>query len=174
MCNLKGAHSREFKKSQKHAVIDLMPDQRNTQKTGGTMRLGAYPCIVQTGTRTYDAYGEIVISERHRHRYEVNNDYREDLTQHGMVFSGLSPDGRLVEMIELPRHPWFIAVQFHPELKSRAVRAHPRVRVFVAPAKARLMRLACHLRSIELYIANRRNLSIDFRANRPIERESSA
>ena len=101
---------------------------------GGTMRLGAYPCRVKDGTRAFHAYGAPLISERHRHRYELNNHYRETLAEHGMIFCGLSPDERLVEMIELTEHPWFIGVQFHPEFKSRAQRAHPLFREFVRAA----------------------------------------
>jgi len=89
------------------------------------MRLGAYPCTIVDGTRAHEAYGELNISERHRHRYELNNEYRDILNKHGMVFSGLSPNGNLVEIVELPNHPWFVGVQFHPELKSRAVYGTP-------------------------------------------------
>jgi len=134
-CGLLNANSTEFEKKVKHAVIDLMPEQKKTTEKGGTMRLGAYPCVLQTGTKVYEAYNEIVISERHRHRYEVNNDYRKILEENGMVLSGLSPDKKLVEIIELKTHPWFVGVQFHPELKSRAIRAHPIFREFVKAAK---------------------------------------
>ena len=101
---------------------------------GGTLRLGAYPCILDDTSRAYEMYGKKEISERHRHRYEVNNDYREKLTANGMKLSGLSPDGRIVEMIEIPAHPWFIATQAHPELKSRPNRPHPLFKGFIEAA----------------------------------------
>ncbi len=135
ICKLNGAHSSEFKKNVKHPVIDLMLEQRGVKDKGGTMRLGAYPCILKTNSKAYEAYKKVVISERHRHRYEVNNDYREILEKNGMVFSGLSPDEKLVEIIEIKNHPWFVAGQFHPELKSRAIKAHPMFREFVKAAK---------------------------------------
>ncbi len=136
VCGIADANSREFKKT-KNNVIDLMPDQRNITDKGGTMRLGAYPCILKKGTHAAAAYGSEYISERHRHRYEVNNTYRRVLEENGMILSGLSPDTTLVEMIELPNHPWFVGVQFHPELKSRAVSGHP---LFIAFIKAALAR----------------------------------
>ena len=137
VCGLTGAHSAEFDRRAKHKVIDLMPDQRDVTMKGGTMRLGSYPCILKEGTLAYRAYRKKVVQERHRHRYEVNNQYREILQQHGMVFSGLSPDERLVEIIELPDHPWFLGTQFHPEFKSRAVTGHP---LFISFVKAALER----------------------------------
>ena len=138
VCGMSDAHSSELSQSTTHPVIDLMPDQRGITAKGGTMRLGAYPCrITGTDTFAYRAYGQEEISERHRHRYEFNNDYRQALSQAGLVLSGLSPDGRLVEMVELPHHPWFVGVQFHPELKSRPNRAHPLFREFIAAAMAR-------------------------------------
>ncbi len=137
VCGLTGAHSAEFDRRAKHKVIDLMPDQRDVTMKGGTMRLGSYPCILKEGTLAYRAYRKKVVQERHRHRYEVNNQYREILQQHGMVFSGLSPDERLVEIIELPDHPWFLGTQFHPEFKSRAVTGHP---LFISFIKAALER----------------------------------
>jgi len=130
VCGIKNAHSSEFKKN-KFSVIDLMPDQKNIKDMGATMRLGAYPCIVKEKTQSFKAYQNTYISERHRHRYEVNNKYRNTLTENGMVLSGLSPDRELVEMIELPEKRWFVACQFHPELKSRATKAHPLFREFV-------------------------------------------
>lgn len=130
VCGIKNANSSEFKKN-KFSVIDLMPDQKNVKDMGATMRLGAYPCTIQNGTMAMEAYKVNYISERHRHRYEVNNKFRKRLTDKGMVLSGLSPDRELVEMIELPDHNWFIACQFHPELKSRATNAHPLFREFV-------------------------------------------
>jgi CTP synthase len=130
VCGMKNANSSEFKKS-KYSVIDLMPEQKNIKEMGATMRLGAYPCVIQNNTKAYEAYKTNYISERHRHRYEVNNKFRRRLTDKGLVLSGLSPDKELVEMIELENHPWFVACQFHPELKSRATKAHPLFREFV-------------------------------------------
>jgi CTP synthase len=130
---LEGAHSSEFEPSCEHPVIDLMPDQRDVTDKGGTMRLGSYPAKLAEGSRTREAYGdEPVVYERHRHRFEVNNRYRERLESAGMIFSGVSPDDRLVEFIELADHPWFVATQAHPELKSRPTRPHPLFRGFVA------------------------------------------
>jgi CTP synthase len=135
VCGLDGANSTEFQKRTKHPVIDMMESQKSVKEKGGTMRLGSYPCVIAEGTKAYDAYGKLLITERHRHRYEVNNAYRETLQQHGLVFSGLSPDGELVEMIEIPTHRWFVGVQFHPELKSRVHSVHPLFNAFVAEAK---------------------------------------
>lgn len=134
VCGLAGANSTEFRKTNNN-VIDLMLDQKKVKDMGGTMRLGAYPCAVTKGTKAYAAYRKGLVYERHRHRYEVNNKFREVLAEHGMIFSGVSPDNSLVEMIELPDHPWFVAGQFHPELKSRAVNPHPLFRDFVKAAK---------------------------------------
>ncbi len=134
VCKISSANSKEFRPRGKKLVIDFLPDQRKIKEMGGTMRLGAYPCIITEGSRVHQAYDKIVISERHRHRYEVNNDFRKILAKNGMVFSGLSPDEILVEIIELPDHPWFVGVQFHPELKSRTVQAHPLFREFVKAA----------------------------------------
>ncbi|MCX8057213.1 MAG: CTP synthase [Ignavibacteria bacterium] len=133
VCDLKQANSTEFRKT-KQNVIDLMPDQKKVKDLGGTMRLGAYPCVIEKGTKAYEAYKNELIYERHRHRYEVNNKFRKILSEHGMIFSGLSPDGNLVEIIELENHPWFLGCQFHPELKSRALRAHPLFREFTKAA----------------------------------------
>ena len=130
VCGIKNANSSEFKKN-KFSLIDLMPDQKNIKNMGATMRLGAYPCTIQDGTKAMEAYKRNYISERHRHRYEVNNKFRKQLVDNGLVLSGLSPDRELVEMIELPDHNWFVACQFHPELKSRATNAHPLFREFV-------------------------------------------
>ena len=130
VCGIKNAHSSEFKKN-KFSVIDLMPEQKNIKNMGATMRLGAYPCNIKDKTQTYKAYQSLYISERHRHRYEVNNKFRNILTENGLVLSGLSPDRELVEMIELPDKRWFVGCQFHPELKSRATKAHPLFREFV-------------------------------------------
>ena len=134
---LDDAHSAEFAATA-HPVIDLMPDQVGVTAKGGTMRLGAYPCHVTSRTsKTYSAYASDDISERHRHRYEFNNAFRQELTEAGLVLAGLSPDERLVEIVELPGHPWFVGVQFHPEFKSRPNKAHPLFRDFIAAAKAR-------------------------------------
>ena len=115
-------------------MIALMPDQNGVEDIGGTLRLGSYPCVLDKTSKAYELYGEETIHERHRHRYEVNNDYRASLTEHGMKLSGLSPDGRIVEMCELPEHPFFIATQGHPELKSRPNRPHPLFKGFVKAA----------------------------------------
>ena len=132
---LAGAHSSELDPRTPYPVIDLMPDQAQVTEKGGTMRLGSCPCVLAEGSRALAAYGQKHIDERHRHRYEFNNDYREALAGAGMTISGLSPDGRLVEAVELEDHPWFVGVQFHPELKSRPNRAHPLFREFVAAAR---------------------------------------
>ncbi|MFQ6008031.1 MAG: CTP synthase [Candidatus Zixiibacteriota bacterium] len=134
VCGLADAHSYEFYRELKHPVIHLMADQEGVTELGGTMRLGAYPCILSEGSKAYEAYGQQEISERHRHRYEVNNAYRKMLTEHGLLLSGLSPDNRLVEIIEVPSHRWFVGVQFHPELKSRPTRPHPLFREFIRAA----------------------------------------
>jgi len=131
VCGIQDAISSEFDPNGGNQVISLMPDQAEVTEKGGTMRLGAYPCELKEGTLVRKIYGESLVSERHRHRYEVNNKYRELLASHGMVFSGLSPNRPLVEIIELKRHPWFIGCQFHPELKSRPMRPHPLFRDFV-------------------------------------------
>ena len=111
-----------------------MPDQNGIEAIGGTLRLGSYPCVLDLSSKAFSLYQETVIQERHRHRYEVNNDYRKLLEEHGMKLSGLSPDGRIVEMIELPSHPWFLATQAHPEFKSRPNRPHPLFRGFIEAA----------------------------------------
>ncbi len=131
---LAGAHSSELDPRTPYPVIDLMPDQAGVTEKGGTMRLGSYPCVLTAGSRAAAAYGAEHIDERHRHRYEFNNAYRQALADAGLRLSGLSPDGRLVEIVELPDHPWFVGVQFHPELKSRPNRAHPLFREFIAAA----------------------------------------
>jgi CTP synthase len=124
VCGWADAHSAEFARTA-HNVIDLLPEQRKVKQKGGTMRLGAYPCIVRRGTKAWQAYGQELIYERHRHRYEVNPDFLPALQEHGLVVSGMSPDGRLVEIIELAGHRWFVGVQFHPEFKSRVPNGHP-------------------------------------------------
>lgn len=128
------AHSIELDPSTTHPVIALMPDQNGVEDIGGTLRLGSYPCVLDKTSKAYELYGEETIHERHRHRYEVNNDYRSALTEHGMKLSGLSPDGRIVEMCELPDHPFFVATQGHPELKSRPNRPHPLFKGFIKAA----------------------------------------
>lgn len=133
ICGLADANSSEFAKSH-NTVIDLMPDQKEVKEKGGTMRLGSYPCILAKKSKTLAAYRDQFITERHRHRYEVNNAFREILTAHGLVLSGVSPDNRLVEIVEIPDHPWFIGCQFHPELKSRLLAPHPLFKAFVGAA----------------------------------------
>ena len=128
------AHSVELDPSTTHPVIALMPDQNGVEDIGGTLRLGSYPCVLDKTSKAFSLYGDDTIHERHRHRYEVNNDYRSVLTANGMKLSGLSPDGRIVEMCELPGHPFFLATQAHPELKSRPNRPHPLFRGFIAAA----------------------------------------
>ena len=136
VAGLPDAHSGEFVEDGANPVIDLMPEQRDVTHKGGTMRLGAYPCqITSHSTKTYAAYGEEVIYERHRHRYEFNNLYRESLQEAGLILAGMSPNQRLVEIVELPTHPWFVGVQFHPEFKSRPNKAQPLFREFIGAAK---------------------------------------
>lgn len=125
VCGLTGAHSSELDPNTPYPIINLLPDQENVVEMGGTLRLGSYPCTLTEGSQAHKEYGEINITERHRHRYEFNNFYRERLTNKGLVLSGVSPDGRLVEIVELPEHPWFVAGQFHPEFKSRPEKSHP-------------------------------------------------
>jgi CTP synthase len=132
---INSATSTEFEPTATCAVIDFMDEQKNVSSKGGSMRLGAYPCVLKEGSRAREIYGKASISERHRHRYEVNNKFREQLEQAGLVFSGLSPDSVLVEIIELKDHPWFIGVQFHPEFQSTPKTPHPLFRSFVAAAK---------------------------------------
>ncbi|UOO37677.1 CTP synthase [Oscillospiraceae bacterium CM] len=134
VAGLDDAHSTEFNELTKHPVIDLMPDQVGITKKGGTMRLGRYPCKLTESSRAAALYGTTEISERHRHRYEFNNDFRTALTDSGLVLAGLSPNGSLVEIVENPVHPWFVGVQFHPEFKSRPNRAHPLFFGFVKAA----------------------------------------
>ncbi|MDD3395760.1 MAG: CTP synthase [Acidaminococcaceae bacterium] len=136
VCAMHGANSTEFDEETPYPVIYLMPEQLSVEIKGGTMRLGIYPCKVYPDTHTADAYGEPIIYERHRHRYEVNNELREDLFKHGLVLGGTLPNGRLVEIVELPKaeHPWYVGVQFHPELKSRPTNPHPLFKGFIAAA----------------------------------------
>lgn len=135
VAGMRGATSTEFDEHAEYPVVDLMPEQEDVENKGGTMRLGAYPCKLAPGTKAFEAYGEEIIYERHRHRYEVSNVYRKKLEEAGLVVSGQSPDGRLVEMIELADHPWFVASQAHPEFKSRPTKPHPLFTAFVHAAK---------------------------------------
>ena len=125
VAGLTGATSAEFEEDTEYPVIDLMPEQEDVEDKGGTMRLGAYPCKLDKESLAYQVYGEEIIYERHRHRYEVNNTYRDTLVKAGLRISGLSPDGRLTEMVEVPEHPYYIASQGHPEFKSRPTKPHP-------------------------------------------------
>jgi CTP synthase len=134
---LADAHSTEFARDTPHPVICLMEEQQGVVQKGGTMRLGTQPCVLTEGSRSAAAYGRETISERHRHRYEFNPRYRERLEAAGMVIAGTSPDGTLVEIVELADHPWFVAVQFHPEFKSKPTAAHPLFAGLVAAAVER-------------------------------------
>ena len=134
VCKMQGANSTEFNSKTQYPVIDLMESQRAIKIKGGTMRLGAYECEIKVGTKAYSAYRTKKISERHRHRYEVNNRYKKTLEKNGMVFSGINQELRVVETIEVKNHPWFVASQFHPELKSRINKAHPLFREFIRAA----------------------------------------
>ncbi|HBO84477.1 MAG: CTP synthase [Deltaproteobacteria bacterium GWC2_42_11] len=134
LCNLKDANSSEFNPGTPHPVIDMMPEQKGITSKGGTMRLGAYHCIIKKDSHAFRVYGKTEISERHRHRYEVNNNYREILEKGGVVFSGLSPDKNLVEIMELNNHPYFIGCQFHPEFKSKPMSVHPLFKEFIRAA----------------------------------------
>ena len=136
VCGLSDAHSSEFSSETKHPVIDLMESQVDVEDKGGTMRLGAYPCKLKPGTTTYAAYGAEMISERHRHRYEFNNKFRQQIADAGMTIAGTLPDDSLVEIVEVVDHPWFVASQFHPELKSRPNHPHPLFKGFVEAALA--------------------------------------
>jgi len=136
VCNLNDVFSTEFKKNCETPVIHLMEEQKTVSKKGGTMRLGAYPCSLTKGTIAHNAYNELEISERHRHRYEFNNAYRETLVKNGMVLSGVYKDKDLVEVVEIPSHPWFLACQFHPEFKSKPLFPHPLFRAFVGAVMA--------------------------------------
>jgi len=143
-CGLEDSHSSEFAPECGNPVISLMESQQHVTDMGGTMRLGAYPCRLARGSRAAEVYGVAEVSERHRHRYEVSNQYRDLFVQHGLRLSGLSPDGQLVEVVELPAHPWFIGCQFHPELQSRPTRPHPLFAGFIAAAAAAKRRNASH------------------------------
>ncbi|HSH35158.1 CTP synthase, partial [Schnuerera sp.] len=132
---LKEAHSTEINPNTPFPVIDLMPEQKDIELTNGSMRLGLYPCKLAKGSKAMDIYKEELIYERHRHRHELNNQFRDKLEEEGLLMSGLSPDERLVEIVELKDHPWFIGVQFHPEFKSRPTKAHPLFKDFIRAAK---------------------------------------
>jgi CTP synthase len=136
VAGLAGANSTEVDPETPHPVIDLLPEQRGVADKGATMRLGAWPCVLRRGTRAFEAYGTERISERHRHRYEVNPELRDELSRAGLVLAGVSPDGRLVEVIELADHPWFVGCQYHPEFKSRPFTPHPLFHAFVGAALA--------------------------------------
>ncbi|HRK02773.1 MAG TPA: CTP synthase, partial [Oligoflexia bacterium] len=139
VCGLKNATSYEFNPNDPCAVITVMEDQKSITNKGGTMRLGGYDCVLRPGTRAYSAYQKEVVSERHRHRYEVNNEFRKELESKGLVISGVyrSPKAELVEMIELADHPWFVACQFHPEFKSKPLKPHPLFAAFVSASLKR-------------------------------------
>jgi CTP synthase len=137
VAGIRAANSGEFDEQCKNKVIDFMPGQSEDIDKGGTLRLGAYPCLIQPGTTMEKCYGSLAISERHRHRYEFNNDYRDRLTACGLTLSGISPDGRLVETVELSDRPFFVGVQYHPEFKSRPNRPHPLFLGFVGAAMSR-------------------------------------
>jgi CTP synthase len=137
VAGLEGANSREIDENTPHAVIDLLPEQREVRDKGATMRLGAWPCVVRAGTHAHRAYGKEKIDERHRHRYEFNPEYRDRLSKAGLVLSGTSPDGGLVEIIEVEDHPWFLGCQFHPEFSSTPFEPHPLFVDFVGAAIAR-------------------------------------
>jgi len=134
---LNGAHSTEFDPKSPHPVIALLDDQKNVTRKGGTMRLGLQPCQLTVGSQAGRLYGAFVANERHRHRYEFNNSYRAAFEKAGFVFSGSSPDGKLVEIIEMPTHPFFLACQFHPEFQSKPNRPHPLFKGFIAAAHAK-------------------------------------
>jgi CTP synthase len=134
VAGLAGANSTEFDAATPHPVIDLLPEQQAVEDKGATMRLGDWPCVLEPGTRSFRAYGQERIAERHRHRWEVNPEYKERLAEAGLVIAGSSPDGRLVEVIEVADHPWFVASQFHPEFSSTPFRPHPLFVDFVAAA----------------------------------------
>ncbi len=135
---LNDANSAEINPDTPYPVIDILPEQKDVTDMGGTMRLGQYPCALNPESKSYQLYGASMIYERHRHRYEVNNDYRNDLLSGGMIFAGTSPDNHIVEMVEIPEHPWFVACQFHPEFKSRPNKPHPLFRGFVTAAAERM------------------------------------
>ena len=137
VAKLAGAHSYEFDEKSAYPVIDLMPEQKDVTDKGATMRLGAYPCQLTEGTISAKAYQDSLISERHRHRFEFNNDFQAQLEEAGLVVAGVNPDRHLVEIVENPKHPWFVGVQFHPEFKSKPRKAHPLFASFIQAALSR-------------------------------------
>ncbi|MDD5441386.1 MAG: gamma-glutamyl-gamma-aminobutyrate hydrolase family protein, partial [Candidatus Omnitrophica bacterium] len=134
VCKMDDANSSEFNKMTEFPVINLIEEQKNIKDKGATMRLGAYKCKIQQKTKAYNAYKNEVISERHRHRYEFNNTFMEELKKKGMIFSGINPERELVEIVELKKHPWYVACQFHPEFKSKPDKAHPLFADFISAA----------------------------------------
>jgi CTP synthase len=134
VAGLEGAHSTEFDEKTPHPVIHLMEGQRGVDGKGGTMRLGSYPCRIEKGSRAFECYGRETVNERHRHRFEFNNDYRDLFRRKGMRLSGVWSEGDLVEMVEIEDHPWFVAVQFHPEFQSKPLAPHPLFRGFIGAA----------------------------------------
>jgi CTP synthase len=134
ICGLNKANSSEFDPATPYPVIDLLPEQRNVKEKGASMRLGAWPCVVEPDSFAFAAYEQKKISERHRHRYEFNNDYKKTLTDKGLRITGISPDGRLAEIVEIKDHPWFLGCQFHPEFKSRPIKPHPLFGSFIEAA----------------------------------------
>ncbi len=131
VCSWKNAHSTEFNKRTKYPVISLLEEQKKIKNLGGSMRLGSYKCAIKKGTNGFKAYGKTSVSERHRHRYEFNSQFKSEMQKKGLVISGTSPDKTLVEMIEIKNHPWFVAVQSHPEFHSKPDKAHPLFKDFI-------------------------------------------
>ena len=148
---LKDAASTEVDPETKHPVIDLMPEQKKITKKGGTMRLGAYSCELRRKSKASEAYGQLKISERHRHRYEFNNEYRDRMQKAGLIPTGINPESDLVEIVELKEHPWFVGVQFHPELKSTVEKPHP---LFVAFVKACLQHKVERVNNVSSKVGN--------------------
>jgi CTP synthase len=134
VCGMCKANSSEFDSGTPYPVIALLPEQQHIKEKGASMRLGAWPCIIQPDSFAFTTYAKVTISERHRHRYEFNNDYKKTLTEKGLRITGMSPDGRLAEIVEIKDHPWFLGCQFHPEFKSRPIRPHPLFSGFVKAA----------------------------------------
>ena len=151
VCRLEGANSTEFDKDTAHPVICLLDEQKTITDKGGTMRLGAHPAKLNAGSKAFDCYQAEEISERHRHRYEFNNAYRQQFAANGMQIVGTSPDGTLVEIVEIPDHPWFVAVQYHPEFKSQPIAPHPLFAGFVHAAVERHVSRAESAREMETH-----------------------
>jgi CTP synthase len=142
VCGLEGADSSEFDPATPHRVIYKLRELRGIDDLGGTMRLGAWPCLLESDSQAHRAYGVVEISERHRHRYEFNREYEETMVAHGLRITGSTPDGTYVEIVEIPEHPWFLGCQFHPEFKSKPIRPHPLFQAFIgASYKNRVQRL---------------------------------